>query len=357
MSSGDRIEKLLNLMQENGFTGILLKSPANIFYFTGYMGPGLLTVSLDGVPTLHVFPIDYELAEKFTLSRVEINKLKPTSTPRKIIEDLPESMKVKMGFDVLSAEEYLKIADLIGGSLVPAANHIWKLRMVKSSDEIEKIRKACDISSKCMELAAEMIEDGVMESEVKAEVMEEMFKLGAEKAAFEIIVASGPRSSIPHGAPGDRMMKKGDVVVVDLGAVYKGYCSDLTRTFYIGSQLQEEVAKVHGVVIDAKLAAETSITIGIRASDLHEKAQKEIDSKGYGDYFIHGLGHGVGIEVHEPPRLSQIGEETISEDMVLTVEPGVYLPGRFGVRVEDTILVRRDGIEILTSAPYELALP
>ena len=353
----DRLKRLLDLMRENELTGILLKSPANLFYFTGYLGPGILIVPLDGVPFLFVHPMNYELAEQSVSNRVELNKLRSTSTIKDVINELPESVKVKIGFDDLSAEEYLKIKDLIGGSILPASECVWKLRMIKDAEEIERIKKSCEITSKCMELAAELLEEGVLESEVKAEVMEEMFKLGAERAAFEIIIASGPKSSLPHGGPGDRSMKKGDVVLVDLGVVYEGYCSDMTRTFYIGSQPEEEVSRIYEVVMDAKSLVQEELTIGLTAASLHEKAYKEISSKGYGDYFIHGLGHGLGIEIHEPPRLSPLGKEVIMEGMVFTIEPGIYLPRKFGIRIEDTVLVKRDGIEVLTSAPYELTLP
>lgn len=355
--TGDRIKRLINLMREGGLTGFLMKSPANLFYFTGYMGPGILAIPLEGVPSLFVRPMDYELAEQSVSGNIEVNRLEKTSTIRELVDVLPESMKIRLGFDELSADEYFKIKDLVGGSILPASEHIWKLRMIKDSEEIEKIRRSCEITSRCMELAAELFEEGIMESDIKAEVIREMFKLGAEKAAFEIIVASGPRSSLPHCGPGDRAMKKGDVVIVDLGVVYRGYCSDMTRTFYIGSRPDEEVLKIYEIVMSAKILAQKELTIGMTASILYEKVYREIDSRGYGDLFLHGLGHGVGIEIHEPPSLSPTGSEILEENMVLTIEPGIYLPRKFGIRIEDTVLVKRDGVEVLTSAPYELASP
>jgi len=350
----DRLKKLLDLIQESGFTGILLRSPANIFYFTGYRGPGYLLVSSEGFPTLYVYPLDYELAEKTSSGEIQINKLDMGATIRDVIEAAPDNVKAKLGFDYLSAEDYLKITEYLGGSLAPASTYIWRLRMVKTSDEIEKIKKACEIASKCMELAIDLIEEGVMESEVKAEIIKEMMKLGAEKTSFDVIVASGPRSSLPHGGPGDRMMKNGDVVVIDLGAVYEGYCSDMTRTVYVGSKPDDKLLEVHETVLKAKQSAEASAILGTKVSTLYEKAFEEIAAKGYGDYFIHGLGHGVGIEIHEPPRIYKNVNEILSEGMVITIEPGIYLPGKFGVRIEDTVVIRREGIEFLTSASYDL---
>lgn len=354
VDTSNRLKRLIDLMRESRLTGLLLKSPANLFYFTGYMGPGILVVSVESTPSLFVHPMNYELAEQLISDNIEISKLENTSMVRDVVDLLPESVKVRMGFDNLSVEEYLEIKDLVGGSILPASDYVWKLRMIKDVEEIEKIRRSCEITSKCMELAAELLEEGVMESEVKAEVTEEMFKLGAERAAFDIIVASGPKSSLPHGGPGDRSMRRGDIVVVDLGIVYEGYCSDMTRTFYIGSHPDEEVLKVHNVVVSARDLAQRELATRLTAASLHEKVYGEISSRGYGDYFIHGLGHGIGIEIHEPPNLSRSGKEVIEEGMTLTIEPGIYLPRKFGVRIEDTVLVKRDGAEILTSASYEL---
>jgi len=352
-----RISKLLDLIQENELSAILIRSSANIFYFTGFRGSGFLLVPLDGRPKLYTYPIDYELAQIYACKEVDLEKLRMSSTIETIVEELPDAIKSRMGFDVMDAQDYLKIIGLLESeSLKPASDLIWKLRMTKDSGEVERIRKASEIASRCMELASDILEDGVMESEVKAEILEEMLKLGAEKAAFDLIIASGPRSSIPHGAPGDRAVKRGDVVVVDLGAVYDGYCSDMTRTYYIGSDPPEEVEKIYDVVLDVKSFTQDSIKPWTLSSSLYESAYSRFAKRGYEKYVIHGLGHGVGIEVHEPPRLSQAGKELLSEGMTITIEPGIYIPKKFGVRIEDTVLIEKDGVKVLTSSPYELAI-
>lgn len=352
-----RLSRLQDLMQEANYSSMLITSTPNIFYFTGFMGPGYLVVPLDGKAKLYVHPLEYEAAQLYSTGDVDVEKIKITASLVDVVRDLPDELKIKIGFDRLEAEHYLKIRELVASEeLRPESELIWKLRMVKDSGEVERIRKAAEISSRCMELASEMIEDGVRESEVKAEVLEEMLKLGADKPAFDPIVASGPRSALPHGGAGDRQMKKGDVVVVDIGAVAEGYCADMTRTFFIGSDPPEEIRRVYELVLDTKNLVEEGAKSWVLASSLDEIARGRITAQGYGDYFVHGLGHGVGIEVHEPPRLSPASQEILQENSVVTIEPGVYLPERFGVRIEDTVLVYRDGVKRLTSAPYVFAL-
>ena len=351
----NRISRLMDLIQENELSAILIHSEANIFYFTGYRGPGYLLIPLNGSPKLYVYPLDFELARMCVRGGVEVEELSMTARVENVVEGLPDEVKSRLGFDSLNAEDYLRLSALLSHeSLKPASEIVWKLRMIKDRSEIGNIEKACDIASKVMDLASEMLEDGVMESEVKAEVLEEMLKLGADGASFDIIVASGSRSSMPHGAPGSRVMRNGDVVVVDLGAVFEGYCSDMTRTFYIGGDPPEEVAKIYEMVLEAKRLAEESVKPWTLSSALYDKVYDRFAAMGYADYFIHGLGHGVGIEVHEPPRISKAGKEMIQENMVITIEPGIYLPGKFGIRLEDTLLVEKDGVRRLTSAPYTL---
>jgi Xaa-Pro dipeptidase len=355
MSYLSRMRRLVESLRGDGLSGALLRSSANIFYFTGYRGAGYFLVQVDGLPTLYVSPLNFELAEESTPGEIQVVKLEQGFDIRRVFELIPENLKTRIGFDAMDAEDYLKVSGQLAGSMMPVSQHIWKLRMVKDESEIERVRKTCEISSRCMELASELLGEGLTEYEVKSEILREMLSLGGDGPAFDLIVASGPNSSKPHGAYKNRIIERGDVVVVDLGVVYEGYCSDITRTFYLGSS-SDEVSRVYQAVSEAKRRAEDLIRIGVKASDVYRAAHERLASAGYADYFLHGLGHGVGIEIHEPPRLFRDSEEILTEGMVITVEPGVYLPKRFGVRIEDTILIKRDGIEKLTSAPYELAL-
>lgn len=354
MSYLSRIKRLVEALREDGLSGILLRNPANIFYFTGYRGTGYLLVPMEGFPTLYVSPLNFELAEESIPGEIQVIKLEQVSNILRIFELMPENLKMRIGFDSLEAEDYLKVSGQLTGSMIPISQRVWKLRMVKDEIEIEKIRKACEISSRCMELASELLGEGITEYELKSEILREMLSLGGDGPAFDPIVASGPNSSKPHGVYGNRMIRMGDVVVIDLGVIYEGYCSDITRTFYLGSN--SEVSKAHQAVWEAKCKAEKTIRVGIKASDAYRVAHEHLVLAGYADYFLHGLGHGVGIEIHEPPKLFRDSDEVLIEGMTLTIEPGVYFPRKFGIRIEDTILIKRDGIEKLTSAPHELTL-
>lgn len=356
MSHLSRIRRLVEILEDDGLNGALLRSPANIFYFTGYRGSGYLLIPVDGLSTLYVSPLNFELAEESIPGEVQLVKLEQGSDITKVFGLIPENIRSRMGFDSLEAEDYLKLSSQITGTLTPIKQHIWRLRMVKDEAEIEKVRRACEISSRCMELASELLGEGVAESEIKSEILKEMISLGGEGPAFDPIVASGPNSSKPHGSYRDRILERGDVVLIDLGVIYEGYCSDITRTFYLGPEPEREVSGAHEAVLEAKQRAEENLRIGAKASEVYLAAYDRLESLGYGEHFLHALGHGVGIEIHEPPRLFRDSEDLLIEGMILTIEPGLYFPKRFGIRVEDTILVRRDGVERLTSAPYELAL-
>ncbi len=353
----DRFGRLLDLMQDNDLSAVLIQDESNIFYFTGFKGSGYLVVPIDGKAKLYVHPINYETAQLYAVGEIEIEKLRMSSSLVDVVAGLSDVIKYRMGYDKMEAEDYVRILE---GShverLQPFSEQIWKLRMVKDEEEVSKIKKASEIASKCMELASDIIADGISELEVKAEILEEMLKLGAERPAFDPIIASGPRSSLPHGGLGDRVMKEGDVVVVDIGAVVDGYCSDMTRTFYIGSNPPREVEEAYELILNVKRAAEETAKPWIISSSIDEAARNRVAAHGMGDYFIHNLGHGVGIDIHEPPKLSPTSKEIIQERTVITIEPGVYFPRRFGVRLEDTVLVHREGVQRLTESPYNLAL-
>mgnify|MGYP000720917074 CR=1 FL=1 len=351
----ERLRKFQTLMEELGFTSFVLTSPANIFYFTGFMCSGYLVTSLNGDSKLYVYPIDYEAAQTYCIQEIEIIKMKITSSVIDIISILPNSLKRKIGFDKLEVEQYLKIKDHVE-SLDPYPELVWRLRSVKDLEEINKITKAAEITSNCMELASEIISEGVRESEVKAEILEEMIESGADKPAFDIIVASGQKTSLPHGGAGDRTIMNNDVVLIDIGSSYQGYCADMTRTFYIGSNPPDEILNIYNFILDTKNLVEENTKSWILASSLDEVARRMMSSKGYGEYFVHGLGHGIGIEVHEPPKINPVSQEILQENNVITIEPGIYVPGKFGIRIEDTLLVGRDNVVKLTSHPYQLTI-
>jgi Xaa-Pro aminopeptidase len=352
----ERLKKFQGLMEELGFTSFILTSPANIFYFTGFMCSGCLITSLNGDSKLYVYPINYEAAQTYCIQGVEIIKMKIASSINDIVSTLPNTLKKKVGFDELGVEQYLKVKDYVE-SLDHYPELVWRLRSIKDPEEISRITKAAEITSKCMELASEIISEGVRESEVKAEILEEMIISGADKPAFDIIVASGQKTSLPHGGAGDRTIIDGDIVIVDIGSSYQGYCADMSRTFYIGSNPPDDISSMYNFILDTKNLVEENTKSWILASSLDEVARTMISSRGYGEYFVHGLGHGIGIEVHEPPKINPVSQEILQENNVITIEPGIYIPRKFGIRIEDTLIIGRDNIVKLTSHPYDFTIP
>ena len=236
-------------------------------------------------------------------------------------------------------------AALVGASLDA-------LRQIKTPQEIDLIRQACRIADQSAEHIRRFIQPGMLEREIAAELEWYMRTLGAEKAAFDTIVASGWRGALPHGKASDKLVEAGEFITLDFGAQYQGYCSDMTRTFRVpGAGPAEESAlfPVYQIVLAAHRAAVAAIRPGVHCHEVDAAARQVITDAGYGDYFGHNTGHAIGIEVHENPRFSPTDTTSLAVGMLLTVEPGIYLPGQGGVRIEDVVLVTPDGGEVLYS--------
>ncbi len=226
-------------------------------------------------------------------------------------------------------------------------------RMVKDDGELSKIKRAIEIAEKAFLDTLDFIKAGRAEREVAAYLEYRMKSLGAEGASFETIIASGPRSALPHGIASSKVIEEGDVIVVDFGAVYEGYVSDLTRVVSVGEP-SDEVRKVHEIVLKAQRAAIEGARPGMKGKEIDALARRVIEDAGHGELFGHGLGHGIGLEVHEAPRISRLGEDEIKEDMVFTIEPGIYFEGRFGIRIEDDVVMRESGVEVLSSLERDI---
>ena len=235
---------------------------------------------------------------------------------------------------------------------VPLAATVESLRAVKSADELAAIRAAARLTDATVAQVPQLARPGVSERAVAWELEKFMREAGAEATAFDIIVASGPHSALPHHHPGERLLQAGDMVIVDLGAQLDGYKSDLTRTFYLGETPDDAFWSLYNTVEQAHGAAIAGIRPGVTGKDVDALARDLITAAGHGDHFGHGTGHGVGLEIHEEPRFSRLAEKTIiPAGAVMTVEPGIYLPGFGGVRIEDLLLVTPDGAEYLSAAP------
>ena len=229
------------------------------------------------------------------------------------------------------------------------------MRVIKDEDEIKLMKKAASIGDKALEQVLKIIKPGVMEIEIAAELEYQMRKLGGEGTSFDTIVASGKRSAIPHGVASKKRVKKGELITIDFGTFYKGYASDMTRTFALGKP-SKQLIEIYDVVYNAQKNAREKVKLGMKMKEVDALARNYIAQKGYGDRFTHSLGHGVGLNVHERPHVSQQSKEVLKEGMVITIEPGVYVPGKGGVRIEDMVVFINGKKTILTRFPRELQI-
>ena len=342
--------------EEKGFDGFAVFNWANLLYLAGVSGAVALVIPRDGESTVYAYGVNYEQAKAEGKNvRAELVK-RNENLMTKIAEKAKNCKIKKLAVDALGVDEWSALAkETIGETTLKVAGSIiCGLRKVKDAEEIALMRKAGELTSKGMKAAYEVLAPGMREYEVAAEIEYAMRKRGSYGTAFETIVASGVCSAFPHGGCCDRIIREGDLVVVDVGAAYKFYRSDMTRTLVAGKP-SEKQKKLWRIVKAAQEKAFEAMKPNVKAKDVDAAGRKIIEDAGYGECFVHGLGHGVGLEIHEPPSLSVSSKETLAAGNVVTNEPGIYLVGYGGVRIEDTVLVRKNGAEKLTVGPYGLS--
>jgi len=353
---GSRIDALKSLFASKKLDGYLVAAEKNLQYFAGFSGGSMLLIPSEGDNVLFVHGVNFEAAKE-EAKDVHVELVKTGEDLEKIVSERVRRLGLRhIGFDSLKVSAYLKIRSLLKETEPETAEDlVWSLRKVKDETELRLIKRAADLTSRGMKKASEILEVGLKEREIAAEVEYEMRKAGSDGVAFESIVSSGPDSAFPHGGQSEREIRKGEFVVVDIGAKVKGYCADLTRTFITGKPTSRQ-AEIYRTVKEAQSLAVSRIHSGIEAKEIDEAARDHITEMGYGEYFVHSLGHGVGLEVHEPPALGPTSKDVLAAGNVVTVEPGVYIPQFGGVRIEDTVLVLDKGEEKLTKAPVSLTL-
>lgn len=339
------------------FDGFVVFNSSNLIYLTGVPGTAALVIPKDGENALYVYSVNYEQAKAegkdFTVKLVKRDE----NLIGKIVEQAIECKIGNLAVDVLGVESWRSLAKRTRGrmKLKIEGNLVSALRAVKDKTEIELLRKAADLTSEGMKTAYEVLSPGMKEFEVAAEIEYAMRKRGSDGTAFETAVSSGPSSAFPHGGCSDRKIRQGDLVVFDFGAVYKFYRSDMTRTLVAGKP-SEKQKHLHSIVNKAQEEAFKTIKPNAKAKDVDAAGRKLIEAAGYGDCFVHGLGHGVGLEIHEPPTLNPSSKEKLAIGNVVTNEPGIYIPRYGGVRIEDTVLVLQNDAERLTRGPFGLGL-
>lgn len=351
----NRCQKLARSMPE-GFEAALVTTAPNRFYF--------LDFDADDAGSLLIFPDE----SVFLIDSRYIEVAEKTVKSAKVVEEHDRLAQIarllhQHGVHRLYLEEEITVAEAArfgaafegveldyGGTLSQA---IRALRVIKEPEELERIRSAQKLTDDCFTHICGMIRPGVREIDLALEMEVFMRSRGASGLAFPIIFISGPNTSMPHGVPGERLIEEGDFITMDYGARWGGYCADMTRTVAVG-QPSAEMEKVYNTVLTAQLACCREMRPGMTGAEVDAIAREIIDSAGYKGRFGHGLGHSLGIEIHEDPRCSPRDNTVLRPGMTMTIEPGIYLPGKFGVRIEDSVVLTEDGIEIFGSSDKNL---
>jgi Xaa-Pro aminopeptidase len=351
-----RLAKLRKLIGDKrlGIDALLVASQENRFYLSGFSGSsGYLVIGQDYAHLL----TDFRYTEQATDQAPGFKVIQHGSPYVKTLQEVLKKAKVRrLGFEKahLTYARYEELRDKLAPvELVPTEDLVEKLRAVKDAGEIKAIRTAVQVADRAFEALLKTLQVGQTEKEVAAELEYQMRKLGATAASFSTIAAAGPRSSLPHAEPTDRKIDFGDFLTLDFGAVVGGYCSDCTRTVVFG-RVTKKQREVYDVVLEAQRAALEAARPGLKGKELDAVARQVITEAGFGPNFGHGLGHGVGLAVHEGPSAGQTHEDILKAGHVITIEPGIYLPGWGGVRIEDMGVITRTGFDDFTAAPKEL---
>ncbi len=353
----DRIKKLRSLFHDYEIDGLYISKPEDVAYFTGTKGNDL---SLWISEYEHFLITDFrykELAQSidwFSFFEIDIS--------HSCVELIKQSNAKRIGVcrNSLSLDTYLKFKDVLTGKeIIPVGddecNPVNDLRIVKDDEEIEYTRIAEEIGSDAFRYILTVIKPGDSEKKIALALENYMLSNGADGISFDTICIAGAKTSMPHGVSDGNLIKDGDFVTMDFGCTYKGYHSDMTRTIAIGSA-SSEMQNIYNIVLKAQNNACSNLKSGLNGDICHHFALDIIENEGFGQYFGHGLGHGTGLEIHESPRLSLSYKKPIPVNSIVSIEPGIYIPGKFGVRIEDLAVVKENGIINLTSAPKELII-
>ena len=351
------IEKYQSLLETGEVDALLLTRVYNRLYAAQYrVAEGVAVVTREGA--YYFTDSRYIEAAEKNLKGFTVRMTHPGSSEiERINEVIGEHTIKKLGFEEndMTYGDYLRYNEALHAVLVPMQAKIDAFRATKEPWEIELMRKAQAITDQTFSELCKIIQAGMTEKELEAELLYRLYKHGAEGPSFDPIVVSGPNTSLPHGVPGERKLEFGDFITMDFGCIYGGYCSDMTRTVAL-EFVSEEMDKVYKTVLKAQLAGIAATKAGVAGRDIDGAARKVIADAGYGDYFGHGYGHSLGILIHEAPNANTRNDQPMPAGAVVSAEPGIYLPGKFGVRIEDVTVITETGCEVLTKSPKNLII-
>ncbi|MGI8123094.1 M24 family metallopeptidase [Staphylococcus haemolyticus] len=345
-----KIEKITKQLQHEQADAAWITTPLNVFYFTGYRSEPherlfALLITANGDQTLYCPKMEVEEVKNSPFEGKIIGYL-DTENPFEI--DPLSFNKLLIESEHLTVKRQRELTQNFGVQHYGDIDQtIKELRNIKNESEIENIREAAKLADKCIEIGTEFLKVGVTEREVVNHIENEIKKFGVSEMSFDTMVLFGDHAASPHGTPGERKLVKDEYVLFDLGVIYNHYCSDMTRTVKFGTP-SEEAQTIYNIVLEAETNAIESIRAGVPLQDIDKIARDIISDAGYGDYFPHRLGHGLGLEEHEYQDVSSTNSNLLEAGMVITIEPGIYVPNVAGVRIEDDILVTENGYEILT---------
>lgn len=343
-------------LKDRGLDAMLITSAPGEFYAAGFHGEGVALIT----PSQSWYWTDsrYIEAAGLQVKGAQVGVTSAGLSYRKLVQDAMAGLNIKkLGFEeeYMSVGEYRLWTDALDVEFVPASDLLTDLRMVKDADELAAMREAQRVTDEAFTEILNYVKPGVTESEIAARLTYLMACKGAERNSFDPIVACGANGSMPHAIPGASVIQPGQFVTMDFGCVVGGYCSDMTRTVAVG-QPSEEMDLVYHTVLKAQLAAIDAIRGGVNGAAIHKVADDVLVAAGYGGKMGHGLGHSLGIEIHESPRFSPFWDNAIPSGAFLSVEPGIYLPGKFGVRIEDVVMLTDEGCIDITNSPKDLII-
>lgn len=350
-----RIEKVREYLAKEQLDGIWVSNSKNLRYLANFTGSaGEVIITADKAYFITDFRYTEQAGQQAKGFEIVIHK-------GDLYQSLADIMtkdgikKLAIEADELSLSLYRKVADIFPAELIETQNVIENIRLIKDEAELEILKEACKITDEAFDYILTFIKPGVSEIAVANELEHFLKGKGAEGMSFDTIVASGVRSAMPHGVASEKLIEQGDMVTLDFGCYYKGYSSDITRTIAVG-EVDPKLKEIYQIVLDAHLKVIAEAKAGMTGKEIDAIARDYITEKGYGEYFGHSTGHGLGLDVHEQPAVSVRGENVILENMVITDEPGIYIAGLGGVRIEDDLIIHKDGVESINRSAKELII-